>query len=466
MTSIHRILNVCIGIFIFHGQTVMMAQSKTAACLITCGDQSRRLQAEVLDALPCKDTFYTITLDSNVVFQEMDGFGFSLTGGSAQLIMRLTPTKRKLFLEELFGCQRSGLCLGVVRVSMGASDLDSLVFTYHNVNTEDQDTLLRQFSLDRDTLFLIPLLKQILSIRPDLKIMASPWTAPLWMKSNRQSVGGRLLPEYYASYARYFTKYIEAMARQGIPIYAVTVQNEPEHGGNNPSMVMNASEQARFVGKFLGPAFAARKLDTRIIIWDHNCDHAEYPLTVLRDSFANPYIDGTAFHLYAGDIAALSQLHNAFADKNLYFTEQWTSGDGSFDEDLRWHMRNVIIGATRNWSKWVLEWNLASDAQWQPHTPGGCDKCRGAVTIEEDDIVRNVSYYIIAHAAIAAPVGSVRIGSSMSEHIPNVAFRRPDGRLGVILLNDQSANQTICLLHQDQQITVVCPARSVISVIW
>lgn len=451
---------------LLHCPGALVAQFNTATCLITTGDQTKLLQVQTIPTEPCPDGAHSIILDSGTEFQQMDGFGYSLTGGSAQQIMRLPSNKRQMLLEELFGCKEGSLCLGVLRVSMGASDLDSLVFTYHNVDANEQDTLLRKFSLDRDTIFLIPLLKEILSVRPDLKIMASPWTAPLWMKSNGQSVGGSLLPEYYASYARYFTKYIEAMALHGIPVYAVTIQNEPEHGGNNPSMVMTASEQARFVGKYLGLAFAVRKLNTRIIIWDHNCDHPEYALSVLRDSVAYPYIDGSAFHLYAGDISALSQVHSAFPEKNLYFTEQWTSGDGSFDEDLRWHIRNVVIGATRNWSKWVLEWNLASDASWQPHTPGGCDRCRGAFTIESGEVSRNVSYYIIAQAAMAVPSGSVCIASNSPEKIPNVAFRRPDGRMGVILLNDESTDEIICVSHGQQSIRLSCPSRSVVSVIW
>ena len=158
------------------------------------------------------------------------------------------------------------------------------------------------------------------------------------MKSNGNSVGGNLKPQYYGVYAQYFVKYIKSMEALGISIDAITPQNEPQHGGNNPSMVMSAAQQADFIKNHLGPAFRASGITTKIIIWDHNCDRPDYPLEILDDPVAKAYVHGSAFHLYAGDVSALSQVHNAHPDKSLYFTEQWTGANGTFDGDLQWHL--------------------------------------------------------------------------------------------------------------------------------
>jgi glucosylceramidase len=236
------------------------------------------------------------------------------------------------------------------------------------------------------------------------------------------------------------------MKAAGIPIDALTVQNEPLHPGNNPSMFMPAAEQAEFVGSHLGPAFRAAGLATKIICYDHNADRPDYPIAVLNDPRAKPFVDGSAFHLYAGRIEALSQVHEAHPDKNLYFTEQWIGAPGNLRRDLAWHVSSLIIGATRNWCRAVLEWNLASDPQYQPHTDrGGCDRCLGAVTLDGDRVVRNPAYYIIAHAAKFVRPGSVRVASTQPESLPNVAFRTTEGRAVLVVVNRGAATRTFRL---------------------
>ena len=308
-----------------------------------------------------------IEVDTVQRFQEMDGFGYALTGGSAFLMNRkLSAAQRNTLLNELFGTSEKSIGISYLRISIGASDLDDRVFSYDDPPDGKRDVSLAAFTLDPDRENLIPVLKEILAIQPGLKIMASPWSAPAWMKSNNSSKGGSLNPEYYDSYARYLVKYIQEMANEGIPIDAITLQNEPENPNNNPSMLMTVEDQINFVKNNLGPAIKARGILTKVIIFDHNCDHPEYPITVLNDPDARMYIDGSAFHLYLGEIDALSKVHKAHPDKNIYFTEQWTSGKGDFGGDLRWHVKNLIIGASRNWSKNVLEWNLAADPEFRP----------------------------------------------------------------------------------------------------
>jgi glucosylceramidase len=308
-------------------------------------------------------------------------------------------------------------------------------------------------------------LKEILTILPSLKIVGSPWSAPAWMKTNNDTRGGSLKPEYYATYARYLVKYIRAMAKEGIRLDAITVQNEPLHPGNNPSMYMPAPEQAAFVKNFLGPAFRQAGIKTRIIIYDHNCDKPEYPISILDDPEAREYIDGSAFHLYAGKIEAMSKVHDAYPSKNLYFTEQWVGAPGDLSRDIAEHMENLIIGATRNWSRTVIEWNLAADPDNNPHTDrGGCDRCLGAVTIDGDKVTRNPAYYIIAHAAKFVRPGSVRIASDGD--LPNVAFRTPAGKTVLIVLNNRDSAQSFIVRDNKGTATQTLGAGAVATYVW
>lgn len=317
---------------------------------LTKGDQSALLEKQtgVLSFGTTANSYSSIEIDSVQTYQSVDGFGYALTGGSAYLINRMNTAQSTALLNEVFG---NGIGVSYLRVSIGASDLNASVYSYDDMPVGQTDPTLANFSLSQDTVDLIPVIKKILAINPNIKIMGSPWSAPVWMKDNGSSIGGSLQPQYYSVYAQYFVKYIQQMKAKGITIDAITVQNEPQHGSNNPSMVMSASQQADFVKNHLGPAFQSAAITTKIIIWDHNCDNANYPITVLSDAVARQYIDGSAFHLYAGDISALSSVKAVFPDKNLYFTEQWTGANGSFNGDLKWHVKNVVIGSMRNWSK-------------------------------------------------------------------------------------------------------------------
>jgi glucosylceramidase len=407
-----------------------------------------------------------IDVDTTTVMQTIDGFGYTLTGGSAYLINSMNAAEKGILLNELFGNGNSSIGVSYLRVSIGASDLSQTVFSYDDMPAGQTDMALANFSLSKDTVDLIPVLKQIVTINPSIKIMGSPWSPPVWMKDNGSSIGGSLLPQYYSVYAQYFVKYIQAMQAKGITIDAITIQNEPQHGGNNPSMLMNAVQQAEFIKTNLGPAFQAAGISTKIIIWDHNCDNPNYPITVLNDAAAKQYINGSAFHLYGGDISALTTVHNAHPDKQLYFTEQWTGANGSFDGDLKWHVKNVVIGSMRNWSKVSLEWNLASDPTYNPHTPGGCTECKGAVTISASSVSRNVGYYIIAHASKFVPAGSVRIGSNIIGSVSNVAFKTPAGKKVVIAVNDGTGTIAINIRFNGKWIATSLAAGAVGTYIW
>ncbi|MFV8341318.1 glycoside hydrolase family 30 protein [Flavobacterium sp. XS2P39] len=436
---------------------------------LTKGNQSAALQKQttILAFGANYNNYANIEVDDSKTFQTIDGFGYTLTGGSTQVINQLNAQKRQELLKELFGATDTSIAISYLRISIGASDLNATPFTYDDLPSGQTDVNLDNFSLAPDKNDLIPMLKEIVAINPNIKIMATPWSPPVWMKDNNGFIGGSLKPEYYGVYAKYFVKYIQTMKAEGITIDAITPQNEPLHPGNNPSMLMTAVHQADFIKNHLGPAFKAANLATKIVAYDHNCNKPEYPIAVLNDAGANPFVDGSAFHLYEGDISALTTVHNAFPNKNIYFTEQYTSSTGSFDGDLKWHVKNVIIGSMRNWSKTALEWNLANNASFGPNTPGGCTTCKGALTINSSDsFTRNVGYYIIAHASKFVPAGSVRIASNTSGNLNNVAFKTPSGKKVLIVENDGNTAEIFNIQYNGNWVTTSLEAGSVGTYIW
>lgn len=428
--------------------------SKQTAVSFSVADKNKKTESRIL-------------IDKTRSFQVMDGFGFSLTGGSALNLMKMSSTARHKILTELFTTDKSNIGTSYLRISIGASDLDEKVFSYDDLPAGQTDPLLKHFDLGYDKKYLLPVLKEILRINPAIKIMGSPWSPPAWMKNNKDTRGGNLLPEYYEVYARYIVRYIQAMKQRGIQIDAITVQNEPLHPGNNPSLQMLAPQQALFVREYLGPAFSKNRIKTKIIIYDHNADRPDYPVSILNDTAARKFIDGSAFHLYGGKIEALSEVHAAHPDKNLYFTEQWVGAPGNLAGDLAWHTEQLIIGASRNWCKTVLEWNLASDTKYEPHTDrGGCTSCLGAITIDRDMVQRNPAYYIIAHAAKLVRPGSVRIGSNTPEGLPNVAFRTPAGKIVLIVLNTGAAAKTFSIGYNQKEVMQTLAPGAVATFSW
>ena len=408
-----------------------------------------------------------IEVDERQQYQTIDGFGYTLTGGSAMHILRMKPEARGTLLRDLFATGGTNIGTSYLRVSIGASDLNDHPFTYDDLPPGETDPKMAKFSLDPDRSDVIPVLKEILAINPEIKILGSPWSAPCWMKTTNDFRGASLKPEFYDAYARYFVKYIQGMKAEGIRIDAITIQNEPLHPGNNPSMLMLAPDQAVFIKNHLGPAFRSAQIQTKIILYDHNCDRPDYPISILNDPEAKKYVDGSAFHMYRGKIDSLSQVHDAHPDKNLYFTEQWIRAPGNLAKDLRWHVQTLIIGATRNWSRTVLEWNLASDPKYEPHTDrGGCDRCLGAVTIDGDKVTRNPAYYIVAHAAKFLRPGAVRIASNDLETLPNVAFKAPRGKTVLIVLNSGQSPQTFNIVWKGKSFISSLNQGAVGTYVW
>lgn len=406
-----------------------------------------------------------IGINAATQYQTMDGFGFALTGGSAQHLVHMSAAARHAILQELFGTGKSDISISYLRVSIGASDLNDHVFTYDDMPPGQTDTALTHFDLKEDKQDVIPVLKEILSINPTIKILGSPWTAPSWMKTNNDVKGGSLKKEYYDVYARYFVKYIQAMKAQGITIDAVTLQNEPLNPKNTPSMVVQAEEERDFIKNNIGPLFKAKGIKTKIILYDHNCDVPEYAIAILNDPAAAKYVAGSGFHLYGGEIEAMTAVHNTHPDKNLYFTEQMVIDLKEFD--IVEPVSRLIIGATRNWSRNVLLWNLAADKNNEPHTNnGGCPFCEGGITIEGDSVGRNVAYYAVAHASKFVKPGAVRIASNSYDQLQDVAFKTPEGKIVLIVANTTADAQTFNVVLSGNTFTTTLAGNAVATYIF
>jgi len=443
---------------------------KSATAWLSTEDRSSLLAPQ-----PAPLHFKTVNTQAPVIdvndrqkYQSMDGFGFALTGGSAQLLMRMDAPQRSVLLQELFGTDDRDIGVSYLRISIGSSDMNDHAFTYDDLKPGETDPSLAKFDFGPDKTSVIPALREILAINPRIKILGSPWSAPAWMKTNGNLKGGSLKPEYYDTYAQYFVKFIAGMKAAGIRIDAVTPQNEPLNPKNTPSMVMEATDEAAFISKSLGPAFRKARIDTRIIVYDHNCDRPDYPLTILKDPEAMQYVAGSGFHLYEGEITALTQVHDAYPQKNLYFTEQMVVDEHG---DPRLHIAapvaRLMVGAPRNWSRNVLLWNLAADPEFKPHTDnGGCPVCEGAITIDGNNVTRNLAYYTVAHAAKFVPPGSVRIRSNALDKLPNVAYETPGGKYVVIVANTSGTAQTFQIRFHGESIVSTLSGGAAATYVW
>nr|WP_315422558.1 glycoside hydrolase family 30 beta sandwich domain-containing protein [uncultured Pedobacter sp.] len=466
LTRFLRFFIICI----FTCSSLSVIAQNQSEVWLTKADRSALFakQASKLSFTATKNNLPGITLNDKETYQTIDGFGYALTGGSAQHIIKMSAPARAALLKELFATDGNNIGVSYIRLSIGASDLNEKVFSYNDLPEGQTDLTQAKFDLGPDKVDVIPVMKEILAINPKLKIMGSPWSPPLWMKTTYDARGGMLKPEYYGAYAKYFVRYIQEMQKEGIPIDAITVQNEPLHPGNNPSLLMVAPDQALFVKKFLGPAFVKANIKTKIIIYDHNADRPDYPISILDDADARKYIDGSAFHLYGGKIEALTDVHNAHPDKNIYFSEQMVVEQPDAAEiKIVNPVAHLIIGATRNWSKNVLEWNLAADPENKPYTDrGGCSMCQGAITIDKDNYSRNLAYYSIAHAAKFVRPGAVRIATNDLTDLPNVAFKTPDGKHVLIVANSGKSANTFNITFNGKILVATLDKGSVATYIW
>ena len=412
----------------------------------------------------------TIGVDESVQYQTIDGCGASLTDSSAWLLDRkLTKEQRKELLEALFDTKK-GIGLSILRQPMGASDFALTDYSYDDVAVGEKDPKLAKFSIEHDRAYIIPLLKEALALNPNLKIIASPWSPPGWMKTSQSMIQGTLLPEAYPAYANYFVKFINAYADAGLPIYAITMQNEPLYNPSDyPGMEMTAIEQATFLRDHLGPALREAGLTTKVFVFDHNWDLIEYPIQVLSDSKAAAYATGTATHCYGGATTAQMELHERFPEKEIWMTEcsggEWQKGN------LLEQQARLIINSTRNWAKTVVLWNLALDQNHEPYL-GGCTTCRGVVTVNHSaaptQVVRTVDFTVLAHISKFLRPGSRRIASNTFDQgsLEDVAFQNPDGSVVLLVLNSSGAPVLFNIAWRGKFASYKLPAGAVATFHW
>jgi glucosylceramidase len=413
----------------------------------------------------------TIDVDPAKSYQQMVGFGAALSDASAWLIQnKLAPAQRDILLQELFG-REPGIGFSFVRLDMGASDFSLKHYSYDDVSPGEFDSTLAKFSIQADRDATLPILKRALAINPRLTVMASPWSAPGWMKTTGSLIKGTLRPAAYPLYAEYFRKFIEAYAAEGVPVHLISLQNEPHFEPENyPGMRLNPTDRATLVRDHFGPLFARSGIKTQILEWDHNWDEPNSPLEVLADSGARRYVAGVAWHCYGGDVSAQSKVRDAYPEKDVYFTEcsggEWAP---RFADNLVWNVRTLIIGATRHWARGVLMWNLALDEKHGPHT-GGCADCRGVVTINSSDgsLVRNEEYYAFAHASRFVRPGARRIASASGvEGIESVAFQNADNMsIALIVVNTNAQEKAFAVRVTGRTFVYTLPAGAVATFRW
>lgn len=423
----------------------------------------------------------TITLDPNTTYQEMEGFGAAITGSTCYNLLKMSTESRSKLLKETFDPE-TGMGYSYIRISLGCSDFSLSEYTYCD------EKGIENFALHTyDKRDVIPILKEILTINPELKIMASPWTCPLWMKVNNLTdkqpynswKGGQLNPDYYDDYATYFVKYIQAMKAEGIDITSVTIQNEPLNKGNSASLYMTWEEQRNFIKSHLGIAFQNANIETKIIVYDHNYNYdnidsqKSYPTKIYADSEASKYIHGAAFHAYGGSKSEMLNIYNTNPDKGLYFTEisigEWGSGY-SFADDLMWNMREVGIGTINNYCKAVMVWNFMLDSNYGPNRPGGCNTCLGAVTVNSsyNSVKKNSHYYTMGHLSKVIKPGAKRIKTSgyTVNGLYYSAFKNPDNTYSVVMQNDTQDAISVTIALGTKFFTYNILGKSIASYIW
>lgn len=449
------------------------------AAWVTTGDKTRLLARDASATVFAHQAAraLTIEVDDTRRYQTMVGFGASITDASAWLIQnRMSAAQREALLQELFGRspgEGGGVGFDFTRLTIGASDFSRHHYTLNDRPAGQTDLPLAHFSIEPNRADVLPVVKRALAINPKLQVMASPWSAPAWMKSNASLIKGTLKPEMHDAFARYLVRYVEAYGAEGVPIFALTLQNEPHFEPDDyPGMRLEAPARADIIGRHLGPLLRQRGLNVQLIDWDHNWDVPESPLAVLADPVARPFVSGVGWHCYVAEsnLPNQSRVHDAHPDKDTWFTE--CSGGAwkpHWPETLPWMARTIVIGTTRHWARGVLMWNLALDENHGPHL-GGCKDCRGMVTIDSKTgaVTRNLEYYAFAHASKFVRPNARRIESSAgADGLDTVAFRNADdGSIALVVSNSAAAERRFSVRQGARAFDYTMPRESVATFVW
>ena len=436
-------------------------QSNPDGALTLAKRESLSLVAATTSPVP------TIRLNSARRFQSMIGFGASLTDASAHILLhRMSVAQRDALLDDLFGVQ--GIHFGILRLTIGSCDLWASEYSYDDVPKGQTDPSLSHFSLARAESDIVPLVRMALARNPDLKLIATPWSAPGWMKSSGSMLGGTLKNENYNVYSAYLTRYLQEMRAAGIKIDYLTVQNEPNFTPPDyPGMVMTAAMRTRFVTQYLAPKLRQAALDTKILDNDHNWNAGSWSTDLLGNENVRDVVRGVAWHCYGGNVSEQSRIHAAFPDKDTLITECTARLTDEWSGTLGWDMTNLLIGGTRNWARAVMMWNLVLDERGGPHL-GACKNCRGVITVDSrtGDATREPEYFTFSHLSHFLQSGAQRIASNSLDHLIDVAFQNPDGTFVLLVYNDSAEPKQFRVLETQREFSYKLPAKSAATFLW
>jgi glucosylceramidase len=460
-----------LGLFVLAGvvATAEVAAGQTVAVWLTSNDQTKKMKAQrAVRFAPGPAGSNVVFVDETQVHQEIEGFGASFTDSAAYLLNQVaTPAARNSAMKSLFTRAGTGIGVSFVRNPMGGSDLARFHYSYDDLPPGQTDPDLTQFSIAHDQADIIPLVQQARRLNPQLKIMASPWSPPGWMKSSGSMIGGSLLPSMYGPFANYFVKYVQAYAAAGIRVDYVSLQNEPLFVPSDyPGMLMDAATQTIVLRDFVLPAFAANNISTRLQVYDHNWDRRDYPDTVLADSTisSSPRVAGTAWHWYGGTPGAMTTVADNHPGKGNWVTE--ASGGTWISDQVRADFTG-ITHAMRSDAKSFVKWSLALDQNRGPHA-GGCGVCTPLVTV--NTATRKVSYpidfYTLGHFSKFVLPGARRIWSSNGAGIVSAAFSNPGGSRVLVAFNDTPANNTFQVRWGTRSFNYTLPGLSGATFRW
>ncbi|KAI0441582.1 glycoside hydrolase family 30 protein [Xylaria telfairii] len=432
--------------------STVQSRAAAPAAYVTTSDLSRKLSsaaAPVSGRGTGGSSTWDLTIDDTASGhkQTIIGFGGSVTDATVTVMNALSTDKRNQLIRELL--TQDGADFSFLRHTIASSDLSGPpAYTYDDAGGK-ADPNMQSFNIgDRGTA-MAKMLATMRSVKSSLTILGSPWSAPGWMKLNRVLTGNAnnnmLDPQYYAAYAQYFVKYLQAYKSNGATIDAITLQNEPlnNQGNGHVTMYQSADEATKVTQQYVGPALRNAGFNTKIWAYDHNTDHPEYVTTVVNG--ANSYIDGAAWHCYANNLdwSVLTNFHNAYPGKHQYMTECWTSPQTSWYQSSK-----NTIGPLQNWAEGSLMWTLgtwtqASDGSFGPYIPGGCNTCRGLFMVNQaaKTYEYTIDYYMLAQYSKFIPKGAVILSGTGSysydgySGIQSVASKNPDGTRTVVIEN-------------------------------
>ena len=423
-----------------------------------------------------------IQVDPERTYQSILGLGSSLEHTTCYNLFQLGPEKMDEAISRLVDPEH-GIGMNLMRICIGTPDFTGEPwYSYDDMPAGETDEKLEHFSIEKDKAYVLPVLRKALEKNPNLRFFASPWSPPGWMKSTDDLIGGHLLPQYYGVYARYFVKFIQAYAAEGIPIYAVTPQNEPGVNTRNYptrdwypscqwSLIVDednfwpvdlkamGQNEREFIGKHLGPAFKQQGIATKIWCYDHNLNNLNYPRNILSDPETAQYVDGTGCHAYAGSPDALTGFQREFPEKAIYFTEGSAPG-------VRGAVR--IVSLLRNWCCSYNAWVTMIDQDGNPNrgpfkTKSSCVQPRR----DGSGVDYSFSYYAYGQFMKFIKRGALRAWSTEgTKELANVAFLNPDGQVVVIVVNQTSAPVTFDVVCQERMFQASMPASSVATFCW